>query len=54
MVIHISFNTDLPTKNQNELRYRMEMASWKQRWREAEENMDFIRMSWLQMELMYH
>lgn len=37
-------------KKQNELRYRMEIASWKQRWREAEEECDFIRMAWLNME----
>lgn len=50
MVIEIKFSTDLPTRKQNELRYRMELAAWKRRWREAETNRDYVRMDWLQME----
>jgi hypothetical protein len=49
-VIHIRFHEDLPTRLQNELRYRMELASWRSRWREAEAQLDYIRLDWLQME----
>lgn len=47
MIIEIKFGCDLLTVNQNELRYRMELAAWKMAWREAELNEDYIAMDWL-------
>lgn len=49
-VIHIRFSHDLPTRAQNELRGRMEMAQWKQYWREAEAEKDYDRMDRLQVD----
>ena len=40
-VIYIRFHEELPTNNQNHLRFRMEMAKWKKDWREAEEQNDY-------------
>lgn len=34
MIIHIRFSEDLPTRAQNKLRFRMEMAAWLAKWRE--------------------
>ena len=39
-VILIVFGTDLPTENQNKLRAKMHLASWKAKWRKAEEEKD--------------
>ncbi len=47
-VVHIRFSHDLPTRTQNELRGRMEMAEWKRRWREAEAEGDHYLMDRLQ------
>lgn len=49
-VILIKFSHDLPTKAQNELRHRMEMARWKQRWRDATENDNYDLQDQLQHE----
>lgn len=46
-VINILLSHDLPTKKQNELLYRLELARWKASWREAEEENDFDRMDML-------
>jgi hypothetical protein len=46
-IIQIKFGQDLPTKNQNELRYRMELARWKEEWRIAESMGDWVSMSYL-------
>lgn len=47
-VIHIRFSQDLPTKKQNELRYRLELARWKEEWRIAESLGDCYTMDELQ------
>lgn len=49
-IIHILFSTDLPTRKQNELCYRMEMAQWKERLRIARENNDYEEMDRLQID----
>jgi len=46
-VIQIKFSEDLPTKKQNELRIRMELARWKEEWRIAESQGDWIGMGYL-------
>lgn len=46
-IIHIYFSEDLPTRKQNQLRYRMELAAWKAKWRDAEKSMDFDQMDYL-------
>ena len=46
-IIYIRFHEELPTNNQNNLRFRMEMAKWKKDWREAEEQNDYQAMDWL-------
>jgi hypothetical protein len=44
-VIEIRFHEDLPTKNQNKLRYRMmELAVWRACWRKAREETDYRMM----------
>lgn len=43
-IIQIKFGHDLPTRKQNELRYRMELARWKEDWRIAEAMRDYLRM----------
>jgi len=43
-VIEIKFSHDLPTKKQNELRYRLELAKWKEDWRIAESIEDYKKM----------
>jgi hypothetical protein len=46
-IIRIAFNEDLPTKKQNELKARMELARWKEDWRIAESMGDWVSMSYL-------
>jgi hypothetical protein len=46
-VIVIKFGEDLPTRNQNKLRYRMELARWKAEWRDAESCGDYSKMDYL-------
>lgn len=46
-VIFIHFSEELPTNKQNELRGRMELAAWKERWRKAIEEKDYVEMDWL-------
>ena len=46
-VIQIKFSEDLPTKKQNELRARMELANWKEAYRLAESENDWIQMGYL-------
>jgi hypothetical protein len=43
-IIHIRFSHDLPTRNQNKLRYRMELAEWKRAWRAAEAAGDMLML----------
>lgn len=50
MIIHIRFGYDLPTRAQNELRYRLEMERWKRAWRDAESSSDYDQMDRLQIE----
>jgi len=46
-IIQIKFSEDLPTKKQNELRARMELARWKEEYRKAEAMDDWIQMGYL-------
>lgn len=46
-IIQIKFGQDLPTEKQNELRYRMELARWKEEWRIAESTGDWTTMGYL-------
>lgn len=52
-IIHIKFSENLPTKKQNELRYRMELARWKEDWRIAESMGDHLRMDELNHNFQY-
>lgn len=49
-VIHIRFSEDLGSQKKNELRYRMELAEWKKRWREAVDLQDYEWMDRLDRE----
>lgn len=49
-IIYIKFSHDLPTKAQNELRYRMELAQWKIYWRQAEAEKDYDWQDRLQLD----
>lgn len=53
VVIKIKFSRDLATDNQNELRYRMELAAWKQEQREAKANEDFAKLEYLERSFEY-
>lgn len=44
-IIEIKLSTNLPTKKQNELRVRMELARWKEDWRIAESMGDHLRLN---------
>jgi len=46
-VIQIKFSEEMPTKKQNELRHRMELARWKEEWRIAESQGDWVSMNYL-------
>jgi hypothetical protein len=43
-VIDIRLSEDLPTRKQNELRYRIELGRWRREWREAESAGDYAQM----------
>lgn len=49
-VIPIQFHIDLPTKAQNDLRYRLELANWRTRWRAAKARKDYDMMDRLDRE----
>lgn len=49
-VINIRFHEDLPTKKQNELRYRMELKVWKDKMKAAEAREDYEEMDRLAVE----
>lgn len=49
-VIEIKLHEELPTNNQNKLRYRMELAVWRACWREAEAAKDYERLDRLDRE----
>jgi hypothetical protein len=49
-VIEIRFHEALPTKNQDKLRCRMELAVWRARWRKAKEEKDYHTMAALDRE----
>lgn len=44
MVIEIRLHEDLPTRNQNKLRYRIEMGIWLAKMRKAKEEKDYDEM----------
>lgn len=52
-VIQIKFGHNLPTEKQNELRYRMEVARWKEEWRIAESMGDWTTMGYLNWRLAF-
>jgi len=52
-VIEIKLSTDLETSSLNKLRYRMELAKWRERWREAEAKNDYRAMDELNRKYEY-